>query len=191
MYGLVNNGIRTFIAERYGEEMWHAICRDAGLDDPNFESMLSYEDKVTHDLVGAICRHLDLTAAEVLEVFGEFWVGFAHETAIGQVMQFQGDTFLERLAGLDEMHDQVRLAMPHLVPPSFEFEEGADGVHRLHYHSHREGLQPMVIGLLKGLSEQTGVGVEVTLVESRADGHDHDVFELRVSTAGDAAGEAA
>ena len=191
MYGLVNNGIRTFIAEHYGEEAWCAICADAGVDDVSFESMMSYEDAVTYDLVGAICRKLDLTAEQVLEMFGHFWVGFSSETSIGKVMQFQGDSFVDRLASLDEMHDRVRLAMPHLMPPSFEFEEGADGMHRLHYHSHRKGLQPMVMGLLRGLSEESGIEIAVRIAESRGDGHDHDVFEIRVVDASKAAGESA
>lgn len=191
VYGLVNNGIRQFVVENHGEDAWREICADAGLSEDKFESMLSYEDAVTYDLVGAISRRLELSGSQVLEVFGKYWVDYAGSTSIGKVMEFQGESLIERLSGLDDLHERVRLAMPHLVPPSFEFEEGADGVHMLHYFSEREGLQDMVIGLLHGMSEQTGEKISVRMIESRGSGADHDVFEIRALAKSSAGEEAA
>lgn len=179
MYGLVNNGIQTFIVENHGEETWRAICAKAGVDGDSFETMSAYEDHTTFALVGAISEHLDLTTAQVLEVFGTYWVSFTKETAIGRLMRFEGVSLSDRLKGLDEMHDRVRLAMPHLDPPSFEYEESDDGENLLHYFSHREGLHSMVVGLLHGLAAETGEEIAVRMVESRAAGHDHDVFAIR------------
>lgn len=99
------------------------------------------------------------------------------------MISFEGGSLLERLQGLDEMHDRVKLAMPHLAPPSFEFEESAYGAHRLHDFSHRDGLQPMVMGLLHRLPEETGDRIAVHIVESRNASADHDVFEIRMQDA--------
>jgi hypothetical protein len=48
----------------------------------------------------------------------------------------------------------------------------------LHYHSHRAGLAPFVVGLLKGLAARFNVNVEIayTRVEDEAP---HDSFLIR------------
>jgi hypothetical protein len=49
---------------------------------------------------------------------------------------------------------------------------------RLHYHSEREGLTDYMEGLLYGLGKfyETEIGVE--LIQSRAGGASHDVFQV-------------
>ncbi len=180
MYGLVNNGVRAFIVENHGEAVWKTICTNAGVTDEEFENLTAYDDDTTYALVGAVCKTLDLPVETVLEVFGEYWVGFSKATAIGRLIDLGRETLIERIRGLDEMHERVQLTMPHLKPPSFDFEEMPDGAHRLHYFSVREGLAPMVVGLLQGMARECGVGIDVTLSNSRADGHDHDVFTVRI-----------
>ena len=56
-----------------------------------------------------------------------------------------------------------------------------DGRIILHYKSIRDGLSDFVIGLLEGLSEHFKQAVEIELIEAKADGADHDVFELSLS----------
>ena len=180
MYGLVNNGMRTFVVDAHGEDTWHAICEDAGVDVAEFETMTAYDDAITGALVGAISRHLDLPVAEVLEVFGTYWVGYSKQTAIGKLIDHGGETLWERIRGLDDMHERVQLTMPDLEPPSFDLEPLADGSQRLHYHSTREGLSPMVIGLLHGLAEECGVKVQIEHLASKSHGADHDIFGLRI-----------
>ena len=77
MYGLVNNGVRTFIVENHGEDVWNAICAKAGVDTQEFETMTAYDDALTYAMVGAVSETLDLPAESVLKVFGRYWVGFA------------------------------------------------------------------------------------------------------------------
>lgn len=180
MYGLVNNGIRNFIVNAHGEEVWLRICEKAQAREEEFENLTAYDDGVTYALVGAVSEVLALSTADVLKVFGQFWVGFSKSTAIGRLIELRGETLMERIRGLDEMHEQIKLTMPHLDPPSFEFEEMPDGNHRLRYISSRDGLAPMVAGLLHGMAEECGVKIEVQLIESRADGAEHDVFNLRI-----------
>lgn len=162
MYGMVNHGIETFVTETFGAEEWDAICCDAGLPATGFEEMLTYPDDVTYSLVAAICRRHGMAAAEALRTFGDYWVDYSRQTTVGKLMRFGGDGLIERLESLDEMHDRIKLAMPHLRPPRFEFEFGENGVHRLHYASEREGLEPMVMGLVEGLGRETGQTVEIT-----------------------------
>ncbi|MEL6102595.1 MAG: heme NO-binding domain-containing protein, partial [Pseudomonadota bacterium] len=73
-----------------------------------------------------------------------------------------GKGLSERLATLNDLHDRIKMSMPHLQPPSFEFEEGEGNEHKLHYASERKGLESMVIGLVEGLGRETGESVEIT-----------------------------
>lgn len=183
MYGLVNNGVRAYVMNAHGEPVWRRICAQAGVPDEEFENLTAYDDAHTFALVGAISDTLALTPETVLEVFGEYWVGFSKATSIGKLIDQGGDSLVDRIRGLDEMHERVQLTMPHLDPPSFEFEERPDGLHRLHYISSRESLAPMVVGLLKGMARECGVTIDIAQVESRSEGADHDVFTLRIGDA--------
>jgi Haem-NO-binding len=50
---------------------------------------------------------------------------------------------------------------------------------KLHYHSDREGLAPMVVGLVKGLGSRFNTDVEVTQTCSKAEGASHDEFLVK------------
>ncbi|MEM9707536.1 MAG: heme NO-binding domain-containing protein [Pseudomonadota bacterium] len=183
MYGLVNNGVRTFVVNAHGEDTWRTICRKADVPDEEFENLTAYDDAVTYALVGAISEELDCPAEQVLDIFGSYWVGFSKSTAIGKLVDQGAETLIDQIRSLDEMHQRVQLTMPHLDPPSFDFEERPCGTHRLHYMSNREGLAPMVIGLLRGMAEDHGVSIDVTHEESRAEGAANDVFAIKINAA--------
>lgn len=178
MYGMVNEGIRSFIEKNHGPETWTAICKKAGLERAEFERMSSYDDSVTYDLVGAICEHTELQAEEVLKVFGEYWIEFVSDSNFGNLLRLAGNTFVERVNGLDDMHERILLAMPHLKPPSFELEQVGENSYHLFYYSDRAGLVPMVVGLLYGLAAKSGEKIEVTYITPKSPTSDHDVFEV-------------
>lgn len=180
MYGLVNNGVRSFILKHHDEDTWSRICNRAGVPDDEFENLSAYEDGITYALVSAVSHELAVPAERVLEIFGQYWVGFSKVTAIGKLVDHGASELMEQIRGLDEMHERIQMSMPHLDPPSFDFQEDPDGNHRLHYISSRQGLAPMVIGLLKGMAEDCGVGIEIDHVENRESGASNDVFVLRI-----------
>ena len=180
MYGMVNDAVRTFIVDNHGEAAWTTICDDAGVTTREFEQLLTYDDDVTYRLVGAISKHLGADASDVLEVFGKYWPEYAKGTAVGNMIKFGGESFVDTLESLDEMHQRVKLAMPDLRPPSFELEAVDADTYRLHYFSEREGLAPMVVGLLHGLAAQHEISVHVEHTQKKGDNEDHDVFGIRV-----------
>lgn len=191
MYGMVNQGIQTFVCDNLGEETWQRILAAAELDVDSFETMLAYDDQITYRLVGAASSVLDLPASSILETFGDYWIDYASNTMIGKLLSFGGETLFENLYNLNELHERIKITLPHLRPPRFEFEESADGWHKLHYFSDRDGLQPMVIGLVKGLARACGEAIEIRLDKSRMDGAGHDVFMLRQVECGDRPAEVA
>jgi hypothetical protein len=76
------------------------------------------------------------------------------------------------------MHARVGLLYPELQPLSFECTDVNDQGMLLHYRSHREGMAPLVIGLLQGLSKMFAVKLAVEHLQKRPVDGDHDVFQL-------------
>jgi hypothetical protein len=87
-----------------------------------------------------------------------------------------GTTLPDFLGNLDAMHARITLSMPELRPPSFVCETLPDGTLTVQYWSDRDGLAPMVRGLLIGLGEMFDSPVSVTQSTDRASGADYDEF---------------
>ena len=171
MYGLVNRAVEGLVTEKFGVDAWQRICARAGLDDPQFVAMEAYDDAVTYGLVGAAAAELGLEPAAVLEAFGDYWTTYTIEEGYGDLLTMMGSSLDEFLDNLDSMHALIAGTMPKLMPPSFEREAKDDGSSILHYRSEREGLAPMVLGLLKGLARRFSVTITVEQLESDAPGH--------------------
>ena len=85
------------------------------------------------------------------------------------------------------MHLHLGLMFPAMAVPAFECTDVGPTCLKLHYHSHRPALGPIVVGVLKGLAEQYwGLGgeqLQVELLRGRDDcgseDDDHDVFRVR------------
>ena len=84
----------------------------------------------------------------------------------------------EFLANLDNLHSRVGLVCPHLRPPSFSCTDVTEDSLTLHYFTDRDGLAPMVIGLLKGVGARLGTTIAVERSRRREDGADHDEFHV-------------
>lgn len=178
MYGLVNAAVKELVLARFGEEAWRKIAERAQLSTDTFSRMEAYPDAVTFGMVGAASEVLGLTPDAVMEAFGEFWVLYTGREGYGHLFTMGGDSLREFLLNLDELHSRVGQNFSQLRPPSFQFEERSDGGLRMHYLSEREGLCPMVRGLLRGLSQHFHTPLELTHTACRRDGAPHCTFEL-------------
>lgn len=182
MYGLVNKAIEEMVCFHYGEAIWETIRQKAEIEVDAFISMDSYPDDLTHRLVKAASEVLGLSSAEILSAFGEYWVLYTATEGYGELMAMAGDNLPAFLQNLDNLHARVGLSFPQLQPPSFACEHQQTNELRLHYHSSREGLAPMVMGLIKGLGTRFHQSVEVTQVQDRQEGADHDEFSIHCPT---------
>ena len=142
---------------------------------------LVHPDEVTVGLLVAASEEFEQPLTDLLQDFGRYWVLNTARVEYGPIFEFGGTDFVEFLDNLDAMHQQVALSFSNLQQPSFAVEKKADGRIILHYKSIRDGLSDFVIGLLEGLSEHFGQPIEIELIEAKADGADHDVFELSLS----------
>ncbi|WP_193200238.1 heme NO-binding domain-containing protein [Nostoc sp. MG11] len=176
MYGLVNKAIQDMVCSRFGEEIWKEIKQKAEVNVEVFLSMEGYRDDITHRLVRAASVVLGLSSSEIMQAFGEFWVQYTAQEGYGEMMDMSGDTLPEFLENLDNLHARVGVSFPKLEPPSFECTEIEEDSLNLHYRSSREGLTPMILGLVKGLGTRFDTEVHVTQTQSRDEGAEHDEF---------------
>ena len=123
---------------------------------------------------------LDKDGGAVLEEVGEHWIEFAGNP-YKDLFDMSGDNFVEFVKNLNDLHTRVGQLMPDLKPPSFYLTDETDDSFILHYHSEREGIWPMVLGLIRGLGKKFNTEVEITHTKGREDGLDHDQFLVKHS----------
>ena len=153
MYGLVNQAVMDLAIACGGEACWDAVRRRANLDDEGFVGTKNYPDSITYDLVQAASEVLEQPAEQILEAFGRHWILYTGRQGWGVLLDASGSdlrTFIESLAAL---HVRVQFTMPEMQMPEFDVYDGEDGSLVVEYRSTREGLAPMVRGLLLGLVE--------------------------------------
>jgi hypothetical protein len=189
VYGMINQAVRKLVVDNHGETTWNAICAEAQIGESDFSSLQTYPDEVTYKLVGAASKVLGVPAEAVLETFGEYWTDYAQQTSFAKLLRFAGRSMEEFVRSLDQMHAKIKFSLPDLQPPSFRVSEMDASGFRLHYFSQRPGLAPLVRGMLKGVARIYGLTIDMQLVRSRADGHDHDEFVIRYVTAATVAAE--
>lgn len=180
MYGLVNKAVQELVTDRFGEATWDKIRVKAGLDEEVFISMEAYPDEITYRLVATASDVLQISPAAVLEAFGEYWTLYTGRQGYGEILRASGENAFVFLQNLDQMHVRVGATFTNLRPPSFHCDEVTENSLRLHYFSTREGLAPMVIGLVKGVGALYNVRLDVEQVAWRGQ-DDHDVFMVTKS----------
>jgi len=179
MYGLVNKAVQDLVVTQFGQEKWNEIKRKADTGVESFIGMRPYPDEVTYNLVGAASEVLGLPTDKILEAFGEYWILYTAKEGYGELLDMCGSTFVEFLQNMNNLHGRIQLSFPKLKPPVLECSNISDDSMRLHYHTDREGLAPMVVGLLKGLGKRFDTPVEVIHDKVRGQENDHDEFLIR------------
>lgn len=154
MYGMVNKGVKDLVLSAFGAEKWTEICRKAGITQDEFGAMEAYSDDVTYRLVGAASEVLGLSASAILQEFGKHWIKYTAGQGYGPLMDMFGDDFFEAISNINNLHQRVGLSMPHLSAPKFKINRLSPSELMLEYISQREGLSPMMIGLLYGLADK-------------------------------------
>ena len=177
MYGLVNKAVVDLVVSKFGQDTWNAIKKKAEVDIDVFVSMDGYPDEITYRLVGAASEVLKIPPEAVLEAFGEYWVLYTAAEGYGPMLDAAGKTLREFLENLDALHARVALTMPALKPPRFRLKPVDDKTMLLEYYSTRQGLAPMVVGLLKGLAIRFKEPIEI----SHASREGHEEFTIRTA----------
>ena len=177
MYGLVNKAVVDLVTTKFGAETWTKIKQKADVDIDVFVSMDGYPDDITYRLVSAASEVLKITPEQVLEAFGEYWVLYTAQEGYGPLLSASGTNLREFLINLDALHARVAMTMSNLKPPRFKLVDVDDKTMKLEYRSTREGLAPMVVGLLKGLGIRFDTKIEI----AHAKREDHDEFTIKLA----------
>ena len=178
MYGIINKSIQDLITANFGHDKWDKVKEKSNVDVDFYLSNEPYDDDITYKLANAAAEVLDLSLGEVLHAFGEWWILKTGKEKYGGLMEAGGKNLKEFLLNLPLFHNRIMLMYPKLTPPEFKLSHIEPNSIHLHYHSKREGLQEFVRGLLSGLSKMYDVQSTIELIQSRDDGHSHEIFKV-------------
>lgn len=161
----------------FGEQVWGEICAEVNRSSADFDPLRSYPDTETHQMIGAVAKRLDLSVEQVLHRFGRYWIKYTAAEGYGPILDLLGQSFRSCIGNLNRMHGHMGVMMPNLQPPRFTVDEHTQEHITVHYYSTREGLAPMVFGLLEGLSERFEESVVIEYI-ARGTRSDHDEFDI-------------
>jgi hypothetical protein len=178
MYGLVNRAIEQLVRTAKGDAAWTRVCAHAQPGHAGFLAMRAYPDEVTYRLVAAVSDEMQITPSEALEAFGEYWILYTADEGYGALLNAAGGSLRDFLGQLNQMHGRIETVFPHMTLPCFEVEDVSEREMLLHYVSEREGLAPMVTGLVRGLAKRFGQAVDVAHVKARSADDRKDVFRI-------------
>jgi len=182
MYGMVNQALQDLIVSQCGTTAWDDMRQEAGIEH-DFVLMDQYADDLMVRLIAVASTRLQRPPAQVLEDFGQYWIRYTAHAGYGDLLRLAGGSFVSFLQNLDVLHARVGLTFPHLTPPSFQCTDITARQVVLHYYSTRDGLAPLVVGLVKGLGQMFRTRVEITQTATRGAGSDHDVFLIEYDIA--------
>lgn len=183
MYGIINKALEDMVVRRHGADFWRRVKSRAGVDVEVFIGNEPYPDAVTYGLIGATAAESGSSAADVLFALGEWWVLETGQNEYPDLMAAGGRTLDEFLAQLPRFHTRVVMMLPELVPPRFVVVKRSADFVELEYCSTREGLAPMVHGMLCALAAWFRVAASVEQVAHRGQGGDADRFRISWSAA--------
>lgn len=178
MYGIVNKAIQDLVVFNFGIEKWNAIRERSGIEQDFFISNEPYDDDVTFQLANAVSVEMNMSLSDVLITFGEWWVLKTTKEKYAGLMESGGSNLREFIINLPMFHNRVMLIYPKLSPPEFKVTDITDNSMNLHYLSTREGFQEFVRGLIQGLSKMFNENINLELIQSRNDGHTHEIFKI-------------
>lgn len=178
MYGIVNRAIEELIVEKFGDAKWEEIKLKANFKSEGFMTLKPYPDELTFKLVIAASEILEIPVNALLEAFGEYWILYTAERGYGEMLKLAGDSFPNFLKNLNMLHGRVSNLMPELSPPQFECRNETENSIELIYRSHRNGMIPMLYGLIKGLGKRFNKEVVIHELENTTTDQTVAIFHL-------------
>lgn len=156
MHGLVNRAIQRFVTDGYGETQWLAAAERAGLETPDFEAMLTYDDAVTPDILAAVCDVLDRPYDELMEDVGTYLVSHPNVEALRRLLRFGGVDFVDFLLSLDDLPDRAKLAVSDLHLPGLQLYEHSSNYFTLRCECPIPGYGHLMMGVLRVMADDYG-----------------------------------
>jgi Haem-NO-binding len=156
MHGLINRSLECFIRDTYGGAKWADIASAAQLGIGGFESLMSYPDALTYQVLDAACETLDKPREVFLEDMGTYLCSHPNLEAVRRLLRFGGETFVDFLYSLDDLPDRARLAVPDLALPKLELRDHSGGVLTLRCSGEIAGFGHVLVGVLCAMADDYG-----------------------------------
>jgi hypothetical protein len=162
MHGLINRAIQDFVRDSFGDATWAKVARQAGLEPPSFEPMLSYDDQITEQVIAASSGILSRRPSDVLEDIGHYLVTHERLAPLRRLLRFGGVDFVDFLHTLDDLPDWARLAVDDLILPPITLIEESPGAWRLELRGAPRGAGHAAVGMLRAMADDYGALALVT-----------------------------
>ena len=176
---MVNDAIRKMVIELFDEDTWEDLCVKAKNEELSFELFKQYDDAITLNLVVAICEATQKDAPEILESFGEYWIGYAFESEYRDLLGSFATDPIELIKSLNNLHDRLEMSFDQLKPPSFDIVEERESSIIVNYYTERDmPLEYFVVGLMKGIFKHFKRSCDLEIIENTL-GDAKATFELR------------
>ena len=122
----------------------------------------------------------DLPLDAILEKFGEHFFKYCVQSGYDRILRVLGRSLREFLCNLDALHDHLATIYQGINAPSFRTTDRSDGALLLHYYSAREGLDHIVIGIVKTVAKEIlNTNVQVDVLQKKSEGQDHTVLVIK------------
>lgn len=190
MHGLVNRAIERFVRDTYGRDVWIGTIHKLDLGFTEFEAMMTYEPRITEQVLTVVGNRLARGRDDLLEDIGTYLVSHPATEALRRLLRFGGVDYVDFLHSLDDLPERARLAVADLGLPGLELQDRGGGLYHLHVglpEGHDLRLGPVVVGILRAMADDYGA---LALVEHQGDGADHEIIAVRLLDEGFAHGRA-
>lgn len=177
MHGLINKAVQTFVCHTYGNDRWASVASAAGLEPPEFEAMLWYDDALTDAVLDALRRELARNLDDVLEDLGTYLVSHPGVARLRRLLRFSGVTYVDFLHSLDDLPDRARLAVADLNLPTLELREHPAGEFSLMVGSGIPGFANVMMGILRTMADDYGA---LAFIEYKGRSQGSDVIAIRL-----------
>ncbi|MEO7382117.1 MAG: heme NO-binding domain-containing protein [Paracoccaceae bacterium] len=156
MHGLINKSLQSFLRDTYGPPAWDAVAREAALGFASFESMLTYDDALTEQVITAAVTVLKRKREALLEDLGTYIVSQNNPTSLRRLLRFSGVNFADFLNSLEELPERGRLVLSDLDLPDLELVDHGTGLFTLRCVGPLQGVGHIVLGLLRAMADDYG-----------------------------------
>lgn len=144
--------LRDLVVEKFGKTTWEKVLEMSCL--PKETVFLPTEDatdEIVLEVTNNLCKVLDVTLAEAMDAFGEYWIT-RYAPKVYFNFHILAPTAKDFLVKLNEIHTRAFKTMKGTRPPRFRYKwKDANTLH-VTFES-RLKLMPFFVGLVKGVGK--------------------------------------
>lgn len=153
MHGLINRSVQTFLRTHYGAETWREVAEIVGVGIEGFEAMLTYEDRLTEELLAAAQAVLNEPREALLEDLGA-WLAMTEP--LRRLLRFGGSDYWDFLLSLDELQGRGQMALPDLDIPELTLQVEPGGQLVVQIGGQMPGWGAVFAGLMRAMADDYG-----------------------------------